>query len=91
MRDDSEVDAAYYLGAPKNERERERSTHTPHSESPGSTRGREDDVSASSTGSPAEPAERAETAEITDASLRYGIVEETDDDLGEGLYRRRAA
>ena len=90
MRDDSEVDAAYYLGAPKNERERERSAHA-HSEDPGSSRGREDDVSPYSAGGPAEPAERAEAAQTTDASLRYGIVEEADDDLGEGLYRRRAA
>ena len=37
---------------------------------------------AASSGSP---------TKITDASLRYGIVEEADDDLGEGLYDRRAA
>ena len=82
MRDDRDVDAAFYLGAPKNERERKRSAHAEHGEDPESVHAREDDATASSAGSP---------AGVTDASLRYGIVEEADDDLGEGLYRRRAA
>ena len=85
MRDDRDMDAEFYLGAPKNERERERSAHASHNEDPGSDRAGEDDVAASP------PAGPADVEKITDASLRYGIVEEADDDLGEGLYARRAA
>jgi hypothetical protein len=85
MKDDRDVDAEYYLGAPKNERERDRSTHASHDEDPGTLRARKEDVAAS-------PADSGEAvADITDATLRYGIVEEADDDLGEGLYARRAA
>ncbi len=85
MRDDRDVDAEFYLGAPKNERERERSAHTDEratvrTEEPVAIRAH--DTVGSSTASP---------AQITDASLRYGIVEEADDDLGEGLYERHAA
>ena len=85
MRDDRDMDAEFYLGAPKNERERERSAHASHNEDPGSDRAGEDDVATSP------PAGLAELEKITDASLQYGIVEEADDDLGEGLYARRAA
>ena len=98
MRDDREVDAQFYMGAPKNERERERAAHAAHSEdaeqapAPATPPEEpEDDVEASTTGSAAEPVGTAETTGITDASLRYGIVEEADDDLGEGMYERRAA
>lgn len=85
MRDDRDVDAAYHPGAPKNAPERERSAHTDEhatarTEEP--VRIPADDMAASPTAGP---------AEIADASLRYGIVEEADDDLGEGLYERRAA
>ena len=85
MKEDRDVDAAYYLGAPKNERERDRSTHASHGEDPDSVRSRDAHMAASPGGSP------ADVPHITDASLRYGIVEEADDDLGEGLYGRRAA
>ena len=84
MDDDRDLDAAFYLGAPKNERERERSAHASHSEDPDSVPAPEDDVTRPS-------AAARQRGQITDASLRYGIVEEADDDLGEGLYRRRAA
>ena len=61
MRDDRDVDAAFYLGAPKNERERERSAHT---DEPATVRTDEpirratDDIAASSTGSPTEISRR---------------------------------
>jgi hypothetical protein len=77
MKDDRDLDAAFYLGAPKNERELERSAHAARTGETDPGQGQE-----SRTGS---------TAQKTDASLRYGIVEEADDDLGEGLYERRAA
>lgn len=85
MTDDREMDAAYYLGAPKNARERDRSAHASHSEDPDTMGAGDDIVTASPADSP------TQVAHITDASLRYGIVEEADDDLGEGLYERRAA
>ena len=73
--DDHDVDAEYYLGAPKNERERKRSAHDSTIDDPDSMGGQEDDVAVPSTGSP------PQSAKSTDASLRYGIVEEADGTL----------
>ena len=85
MRDDRDVDAAFYLGAPKNAHERARAAHankaaTVHAEEP--VKIPADGAAVISAGS---------SDQVTDASLRYGIVEEADDDLGEGLYERHAA
>lgn len=97
MRDDRDVDAAYFPGAPGNAREREHSARTDEhatARTEGPVRAPADGAAASPTGGPADDISASSTAgpaEIADARLRYGIVEEADDDLGEGLYERRAA
>jgi hypothetical protein len=82
MRDDREVDAQFYMGAPNNERERERAAHAARSQADEQVPAAatppeepEDDVEASTTGSAAEPVGTAEA----------------DDELGEGRHKRRAA